>query len=156
MNTPNVLIVESDNVAQKHEKGKVGRWNCHTCKSSFNVLAGTLFQGTKIPLLKWFVAIALIINAKQSPSSCQLARHLGLNQGSTLFMIKRIRKEMERKEHRLLHGIIKADQIKPIPKANRTDGKMIVESKRRHRDTKKTPIIDEQKHNPQLSLFEFN
>ena len=33
-----------------------------------------LFQGTKIPLQKWFLAISLMANAKKSLSSCQLAR----------------------------------------------------------------------------------
>jgi transposase-like protein len=28
-------------VARKEDSGRVGRWNCHDCKSSFNVLAGT-------------------------------------------------------------------------------------------------------------------
>lgn len=39
----------------------------------FNVLQETLFQGTQIPLQKWFLAIFLMGNAKKSLSSCQLA-----------------------------------------------------------------------------------
>ena len=60
--------------ARKKEGTLVGpRWNCHACKSSFNVLSGTMFQGTHLPLQKWFMAIALTVNAKKSLSSCQLA-----------------------------------------------------------------------------------
>lgn len=71
--TPECPYCESHHVAPKREGDKVGRWNCHICKSSFNMLSGTVFQGTKIPLQKWFVAIALMINAKKSFSSHQLA-----------------------------------------------------------------------------------
>ncbi len=73
---PECPYCESGHVAPKQVYGKVGRWNCHSCKSSFNVLQGTLFQGTKIPLQKWFIAIFLMGDAKKSLSSCQLARHL--------------------------------------------------------------------------------
>lgn len=78
--TPKCPHCDSDRVAPKRETDKTGRWNCHFCKSSFNVLSGTMFQGTKIPLPKWFAGIALMVNAKKSLSSCQLARHLGMNQ----------------------------------------------------------------------------
>ena len=40
----------SERVARKAEKDKVGRWNCHNCTNSFNVLSGTIFQGTHIEL----------------------------------------------------------------------------------------------------------
>ena len=44
------------------ETGRIGRWNCQDCKATFRVLHSTLFHGTKIPLQKWFLAIALIVN----------------------------------------------------------------------------------------------
>ncbi len=37
----------STSVARKDDQGRIGRWNCHGCKSSFNVLAGTIFENTK-------------------------------------------------------------------------------------------------------------
>ena len=46
---PKCPYCQSEDVAQKQEGDRIGRWNCHDCKSSFNVLSGTLFQGTKIP-----------------------------------------------------------------------------------------------------------
>ena len=52
----------SGHVARKADGRRVGRWNCHACKSSFNVLSGTIFEKTKVPLQKWFFAIALIVN----------------------------------------------------------------------------------------------
>ena len=143
---PQCPYCESDKVARKKESGKIGRWNCHSCKSSFNVLAGTLFQGTKIPLPKWFLAIALMVNAKQSFSSCQLARYLGLNQGSTWSMMQRIHTEMKiRKKDRFLQRIINADEtyVGGKPHRRNNDDRELPPLRKRRRDTKKTPIIDE-------------
>lgn len=94
-----------------------------------------------------------MVNAKECPSSCQLARHLDLNQGSTWSMMQRIRTEMARKEKRLLQGIIKADETyiggKPRRRKN-DDGKLPPPSKR-GTDMKKTPIIDERESSKQPS-----
>ena len=100
----------SDRVARKAEGQKVGRWNCHNCTSSFNVLSGTIFQGTRVPLQKWFLAISLMANAKKSLSSFQLARDLELNQKTAWFMQQRIRAAMASADGDLLQGIIEADE----------------------------------------------
>lgn len=61
----------------------------------------------RIPLQKWFLGIALIINAKKSLSSCQLARDLDMNQRSAWFMQQRIRAQMAGKQGEiLLQGIV--------------------------------------------------
>ena len=91
---PYCPLCGSVKVARKGENGRVGRWNCRDCKASFNVLSGTIFQKTRIPLQKWFLGIALMINAKKSLSSCQLARDLELNQKSAWYMMERIRAAM--------------------------------------------------------------
>ena len=103
-------LCASDRVARKVEGQKVGRWNCHNCTSSFNVLSGTIFQGTSIPLQKWFLAISLMANAKKSLSSYQLARDLELNQKTAYNMQQRIRAAMAADEGGLLQGIIEADE----------------------------------------------
>jgi len=101
----------SSNVARKSDGRRVGRWNCHGCKSSFNVLSGTIFEKTKVPLRKWFAAIGLMVNAKKSLSSCQLARDLNINQKTAWYMMQRIRAEMANKGGmKLLQGIVGADE----------------------------------------------
>ena len=100
----------SDRVARKVEAGRQGRWNCHNCTSSFNVLSGTIFAKTQIPLQKWFLAISLMVHAKKSLSSYQLARDLELNQKTAWFMQQRIRAAMASDEGDLLQGIIEADE----------------------------------------------
>ena len=97
-------------VARKRENNRIGRWNCFDCYSSFNVLQGTIFHKTKIPLQKWFVAIALMVNAKKSLSSCQMARDLDMNQNSCWYMQQRIRAAMLSEQFDLLKGIVEVDE----------------------------------------------
>ena len=108
---PECPYCQSNDVAQKQEKGRQGRWNCYTCTSSFNVLSGTIMEQTRIPLQKWFLALALMINAKKSLSSCQLARDIELNQKSAWYMQQRIRTAMASEgENGLLEGLVEADE----------------------------------------------
>ena len=115
----------SVHVARKCDGYRVGRWNCHDCHGSFNVLSGTIFEKTKIPLQKWFLGIGLIVNARKSLSSWQLARDLDMNQKSAWYMMQRVRAEMATKQgEALLQGVIEADETyvggKPR-KGNRRD-----------------------------------
>jgi transposase-like protein len=107
---PYCPLCGATSVARKSESERVGRWNCHACKASFNVLSGTIFEKTKLPLQKWFLAIGIIVNAKKSVSSHQLARDLDLNQKSAWYMQQRIRAAMLTNEGELLQGIVEADE----------------------------------------------
>ena len=128
-------------VSRKSDGARIGRWNCRDCKSSFNVLSGTIFEKTRLPLQKWFLAIGLIVNAKKSVSSCQLARDLGLNQKSAWYMQQRIRSAMATTQGAMLQGIIEADETyvggKPRKKNRRDDDT----PNKRGRGTKKTPVL---------------
>ncbi len=129
------------NVARKDELDRVGRWNCHDCHSSFNVLSGTIFQQTRIPLEKWFMAICLTVNAKKSVSSCQLARDLDLNQKTAWYLQHRIRAAMSTTEGPLLQGIVEADETYVGGKPRKPNKRDDDEPKPRGRGTKKTPVI---------------
>ena len=129
-------------VARKNEGHRIGRWNCRDCKSSFNVLSGTIMEKTKIPLQKWFLGIGLIVNAKKSLSSCQLARDLDMTQQSALYMQHRIRGAMAAEQTPMLQGILEIDETyvggKPR-KANRKEDRK--PAKRGRGSEKKTPVI---------------
>lgn len=132
----------SVHVARKADGHRIGRWNCHDCTSSFNVLSGTIFQKTKIDLQKWFLAIAIIMNAKKSLSSYQLGRDLEMNQKSAWRMMQCIRAQMMSKQQNIqLQGIIEADETyvggKPRKGNKREDDK----PNKRGRGTSKTPVI---------------
>ena len=135
-------LCQSENVARKADGERIGRWNCHSCKSSFNVLSGTIFQKTKIPLQKWFLGIALMLNAKKSLSSHQLARDLDLNQKSAWYMAMRIREAMTSSDAEMLSGIVEADEAyiggKPRKRNKRDDDN---NNAPRGRATRKLPIV---------------
>lgn len=131
----------SENVARKTIRGKTGEWNCHLCKSTFNVMTKTMFQGTQVPLQKWFLAICLMANAKKSLSSPQLARDLDLTQPTALYMQHRIRAEMGRKPSKLLQGIIEVDEAYVGGKPRRRNKRKDDEPAKRGRGTKKTPVL---------------
>ncbi len=123
---PHCPLCGAAHVARKCDGDRVGRWNCHDCKASFNVLSGTIFEKTRIPLQKWFLGIALMVNAKKSLSSHQLARDADLTQPTALYMQQRIRAAMAAEQAPLLQGIVEADETyvggKPR-KRNRRAGK---------------------------------
>ena len=139
--SPRCPHCDSEHVARKSDGDRLGRWNCHSCHSSFNVLAGTIMEKTRIPLQKWFLGIGLMVNAKKSISSCQLARDLELTQPTAFYMQQRIRAGMALDEQPLLQGILEADEVyiggKPRHK-NRVKDRV---KHKRGRGTSKTPVI---------------
>jgi len=85
------------------------RHHCQECNRSYSVLVGTIMESTKVPLPKWFAAIALILNAKKGISSLQLSRDLGINKNTAWYLQKRIRQVMG-DDDLFLTGIIEADE----------------------------------------------
>lgn len=71
-----------------------GQYKCRHCRSRFNVRIGTMFEGTHVPLKKWFYAIYLFISHKKGISSCQLARDIHVTQKTAWFMLGRIRENL--------------------------------------------------------------
>ena len=131
----------SISVARKADGQREGRWNCHDCKSSFNVLAKTIFQKTKIELQKWFLAISVLLNAKKSVSSYQLARDLDLNQKTAWYMAMRIRLAMAA-DGGMLAGIVEADEayVGGKPRKNNWRDSELPKA-RRGRGTSKLPVL---------------
>lgn len=129
----------SDRVARKRENDRVGRWNCHKCHNSYNVLTGTIFKGTRVDLQLWFLAIAILLNAKKSVSSLQLGRDLGINPRTAYRMGMQIRKAMV-DDSEFLNGIVEADEtyIGGKPRKNDKDSD---DPPKRGRGTKKQPVI---------------
>ena len=88
----------------------MGRWNCHELLFQLRVTQGTLFQGSKVPLQKSFLATLFIFSAKKSISSHQLVRDLDLNQKTAWYVLTHIRRAMKSEEKSILVGIVEADE----------------------------------------------
>jgi hypothetical protein len=54
-------------------------FQCNTCHHQTSLIAGTLFEGTKLALTVWFLAIYLISQAKTGLSALALKRDLGVS-----------------------------------------------------------------------------
>jgi hypothetical protein len=91
-----------------------------TCKQQFTATAGTIFHDTHLPLKTWFMAIALVCNAKKGLSALQLQRDLGLGSyRSAWYLMHRIRESMKEAWPTKLTGEIEIDETYIGGKAKR-------------------------------------
>jgi len=82
-----------------------------TCHNQFSPTAGTLFADSHLPLLTWFHAIGLMINAKKGLSAAQLQRDLGIGGYKTAwYLCHRIREAMGSGDIPKLGGIVEVDE----------------------------------------------
>lgn len=84
--------------------------NKKTCDRKFNVLTGTIYENTKIPLSTWFAAIYLLTAHKKGISSYQLARDLGVTQKTGWFLLHRIRLIMGEPNPEPLDCVVEVDE----------------------------------------------
>jgi transposase-like protein len=68
-----------------------GLYKCKNRKKRFTVMTGTIFEGSNVPLEKWFYAIYVFLSHKNGISSVQLAKDIGVTQKTAWFMLTRIR-----------------------------------------------------------------
>lgn len=85
-----------------HTARSESRHRCYTCYSSFSVTTGTIFHRSHLPLQKWFVAIALILESVSAPLSVlKIARILKVNPKTSYRIVSKIRDAMRRAEDRI-------------------------------------------------------
>jgi hypothetical protein len=65
------------------------------CGKQFSATSGTIFNDTHLPLTKWFMAIAMICEAKKGISAKQVERHIGVNYRTAWHLCHRIRAAMQ-------------------------------------------------------------
>lgn len=107
---PQCPYCRSTKTGKKKEIGRRSRLQCHSCQRSFSPTINTIMHGTRLPLFKWFLAVALITEAKKSISSRQLARHLGIPVKTAYSVSQKIRKAMLGSKSPILQGIIEIDE----------------------------------------------
>ncbi len=69
-------------------------FKCKPCRKKFTVRVGTIFEGSKISLRKWFIAIYIFTN-KEVITSVQLAKDIRVTQKSAWYVLQRIRYAFE-------------------------------------------------------------
>ena len=89
-------------------------YKCRTVhmKQKFSLKTGTVLEDSAIGLDKWLPAFWLLSNSKNSISSYELSRSLGVTQKSAWFMIQRIRLAMQdRFDGGKLKGQVEVDEM---------------------------------------------
>ncbi len=95
--------------AYKYKDGRL--FKCKDCRKQFTVRVGTIFEDSKLPLQKWFLAIYLATSLKKGISSIQLSKYLGITQKTAWFMLHRIRHAVETNNYdKPLDGDVEMDE----------------------------------------------
>src|SRR5215213_3235614 len=76
---------------------KQSKWQCKSVhqRRQFSVKVGTIFEDSPLGLDKWLTAVWMIVNCKNSVSSYEIHRAIGVTQKTAWFMDHRIRLAMQ-------------------------------------------------------------
>jgi transposase-like protein len=81
-----------------HDRGYfMGGWHiyqCTACTRQVSVTAGTIFEASKLPLVKWFWAIYLMASDKEGVSAFRLAQQIEVSWLTAHRMLRKIRQTM--------------------------------------------------------------
>jgi transposase-like protein len=80
------------------------------CNKKFSVTVGTIYENTKLPLTKWFLATYILSVHSKGISSLQLSSWLGITQKSAWHLNHRIRKMLTNNAPELLSEIVEVDE----------------------------------------------
>src|ERR1700733_5763731 len=170
MNTPNINLVQLTELFGTDEKCRKAleqlRWkdgakcprcqseataianrfqyDCNACHYQFSVTAGTIFHDSHLSLWKWFIATALICEAKKGMSACQIQRTVGMSYKTAWYLCHRIRAAMLETDKPKLGGIVEIDETYV---GGKTPGKM-------GRGTGKQIVIGIRQRNGELRMFQ--
>ena len=107
--TPACPFCGSLNV-HRFPNGKIFKCREKGCRSKFSVTVGTIYENTKIPLTKWFLATYILSVHSKGISSLQLASWLGVTQKTAWHLNHRIRVMLTDNAPELLDGIVECDE----------------------------------------------
>src|SRR5580698_4912892 len=81
------------------------------CREQFSATSGTIFHNTHLPLIVWFHAVAIMLNAKKGLSAMQLQRDLNIGGYKTAWYLNhRIREAMREGSIPPLGGVVEIDE----------------------------------------------
>jgi transposase-like protein len=109
-NSDEDLIAKVEGKIKSH---RAGLYYCNECKGQFTVTVGTVFERSKVPLTKWWLATHLMASSKKGMSAHQMHRMLGVTYKTAWFMAHRIREAMKDESPEPMGGegkIIEADE----------------------------------------------
>ena len=92
------------------ERGGLRYWQCGVCARQCSLISGTMFEASKLPLTRWFLAMQLLTQAKNNVSALELMRQLGVSYRSAWLVKHKIMEAMRlREDRRELDGRVEMD-----------------------------------------------
>ena len=76
------------------KSARPGLYYCNECKAEFTVTVGTVFERSKVPLTKWWMAAHLLQQGKNGASAHEIHRSIGVSYKTAWFMMHRLREAM--------------------------------------------------------------
>ncbi|RFS17646.1 IS1595 family transposase [Emticicia sp. C21] len=107
---PHCAVIDENSYQLKVKGEFKGLYKCRSCRERFMVTIGTMFEGSHIPLRKWFIALYIFSSHKKGISSHQLANDLGITQKSAWFMLSRMRYVFGIYSGVQFEGVVQADE----------------------------------------------
>ena len=87
------------------------QFKCAHCHKRFSCLVGTIFENTKLPLQKWFIAMYLVSSHKKGISSYQLARDIDVTQKTAWYILHKVRTMFNQYDDIALDGEVEMDEM---------------------------------------------
>jgi transposase-like protein len=88
-----------------------GLWLCTDCRRQVSIRAGTIFQGSRLPLTLWFRAMWHVVSQKNGVSALGIQRVLGLGSYETAWTwLHKLRRAMVRPGRDRLSGRVEVDE----------------------------------------------
>ena len=87
-------------------------YQCRDCRAFLSPTAGTIFHGTQLSLMQWFIAIFLMATDKRGISALYLSEQLGMSYPTAWAMLQRMRKAMAKRDASYrLQGYVEMDEM---------------------------------------------
>lgn len=94
----------------RFRRGDAIYYQCRACRHQTTLTAGTLLEGTKLPLRTWMLAMHLLTSTKTNLAALELMRHLGVNYKTAWRLKHKVMQAMtEREDSRKLQGFVQLD-----------------------------------------------
>ena len=90
---------------------KDGKFRCRHCLHNFSYKVGTIFEDSKLSLVKWFIAMYLISSHKKGISSCQLARDIHITQKTAWYVLHKVRALYAQDDSVAFSGEVECDEV---------------------------------------------
>jgi len=106
----NGAVSPYDPTSKVYKRRGDGMYRCKNTGKNFNVRVGTIFEGIKLPLRKWFMAIYLICNHKKAISATQLSKDITVTLKIACFLLHKIRRTFHIIHTEKLDGEVELDE----------------------------------------------